>query len=111
MDKLTTILPQPLKFRFANSVNIFDLILRYCAEPRKTEAYNFPRGCLHFLLTARSHVPVIYLPTPFPDLSLLMVYCHGSGSTLNNVYDFVYTMSVKYGVAVVAYDCSGEGES
>ena len=111
MDKLTTILPQPLKFRFANSVHLFDLILRYCAEPRKTEPYTFTRGNLHFLSTTRSHVPVIYFPTPFPNLSLLLVYCHGSGSTLNNVYDFAYTMSVKYGVAVVAYDYSGEGES
>lgn len=36
VDKLTTILPQPIKFRIANSINLFDLILRYFAEPRKS---------------------------------------------------------------------------
>jgi hypothetical protein len=40
-----------------------------------------------------------------------MVYCHGSGSTLNNVFDFAYTMSIKYGVAFLAYDYTGDGES
>jgi hypothetical protein len=40
-----------------------------------------------------------------------MVYCHGSGSTLNNVYDFAMTLAIKYNIAVVAYDYSGDGES
>jgi hypothetical protein len=111
VDQLNTVLPQPLKFRLAQSVNLFDVILRYFAEPRKSEQYTFPRINLHFLATPRSHVPVLYFPAAFPELSLLMVYCHGSGSTLNNVYDFAYTMSVKYGVALLAFDYSGDGES
>ena len=66
VDKLNTVLPQPLKFRLAQSVNLFDVILRYFAEPRKNEQYTFPRNNLHFLATARNHVPVLYLPAAFP---------------------------------------------
>lgn len=109
VDKLTTILPQPIKFRIANSFNLFDLILRYFAEPRKSEKYTFCRNSLHFLVSDMCHVPLIYFPAAFPELSLLVIYCHGSGSTLNNVYDFAYTMSVKYGVAFIAYDYTGDG--
>jgi hypothetical protein len=111
VDKLTTLLPQPLKFRLVHSVSLFDTLLRYFAEPRKSEPYTFPRNALHFLSTPRSHLPLIYFPAAFPELSLLIVYSHGSGSTLNNVYDFAYTMAMKYGVAFLAYDYTGDGES
>lgn len=66
VDRLATVLPQPLKFRFAQSINLFDLILRYFAEPRKSEPYTFPRSNLHFLATPRNHIPVLYFPAAFP---------------------------------------------
>ena len=42
---------------------------------------------------------------------MILVYSHGSGSTLNNVYGFGVNMMVRYGIAVVLYDYNGEGES
>ena len=65
-DKLTTVLPQPIKFRIANSINLFDLILRYFAEPRKNEKYTFCRNNLHFLVNDKCHIPLIYFPAAFP---------------------------------------------
>lgn len=110
-DLLTVVRPQPLKFKIAESLSLFDLLLSKFAEPRKLEKYNFQRSNLHFLRNERSHVPLLYFPAAFPSLSLLIVYSHGSGSTLNNVYDYAYTLAIKYGVGVIAYDYSGDGES
>ena len=56
-------------------------------------------------------MPVLHFPATNPSLSLLLVYSHGSGSTLNHVRDFVYAMHLKFGIGAIGYDCSGEGES
>ena len=55
------------------------------------------------------HVPIVYFPSVLPKVSLVIVYCHGSSSNLNNVYDFANTMATKYSVAVVAFDYTGDG--
>ena len=81
------------------------------AEPGRKEKYTFPRGCLRFLSTDKCHIPFIYFPSVSPQSSTILVYCHGSSSTLNNVYDFVNSLALKYDAAVFAYDYTGDGES
>jgi hypothetical protein len=40
-----------------------------------------------------------------------MIYCHGSGSNLNNLYNFGTHIMVRYGISVLLYDYTGDGES
>lgn len=40
-----------------------------------------------------------------------MVYCHGSGSTLNHVYQYCNSIAWKFSIATIAYDYTGDGES
>jgi alpha/beta superfamily hydrolase len=56
-------------------------------------------------------VPVVHFPLTNPSRSTLIVYSHGNGSDLNNVYHLARRLYELYGVAVVAYDYTGYGES
>lgn len=40
-----------------------------------------------------------------------MIYCHGSGSNLNNLYNFGVHVSSRFKVSVLLYDYTGDGES
>jgi len=41
----------------------------------------------------------------------LLIYSHGSGSTLNHVYEFIIGLSWKFNISTIAYDYTGDGES
>ena len=61
--------------------------------------------------TKKSHLPYVYWANKNPSQSLIFVYCHGSGSTLNNVFDFAFSIFQRHKIAVLAYDYTGDGES
>jgi pimeloyl-ACP methyl ester carboxylesterase len=88
-----------------------DIGIRKMAEPGRKEKYTFPRGCLHFLSNEKCHIPFICFPSVTPRSSSILVYSHGSSSNLNNVYEFANALALKYNVAVLAYDYTGDGES
>lgn len=101
---------EPLKFRLLKALKLLDLLLTKFVLPRKKEPYTFKKQYLHFISSGDdSHVPILHFPIPNPSSSILIVYSHGSGSTLNNVYDLGASMRLKYSVGFVAYDCTGEG--
>jgi pimeloyl-ACP methyl ester carboxylesterase len=88
-----------------------DVVMKLYAEPHRKEKYLFARNNLTFLSTNKCHVPVLYFPVSTPKNATVLVYSHGSGSSLNNVYEFARFMYIRYNIAVVAYDYTGEGES
>lgn len=53
----------------------------------------------------------MYVSVPNPSQSVLFIYCHGSGSTLNHVYEYCNSLAWKFSVATIAYDYTGDGES
>jgi len=101
--------PEPIKFKLAKSLNLLDPLLRNFALPHRKEQYKFPRKNLYFLETEINSIPFAYYSTPNPSQSVLFVYCHGSGSTLNHVYDFCNSIAWKFNVATIAYDYTGDG--
>ena len=104
--------PEPIKFRLLRAINLMDPLLKGFLLPCKQENYNFPKDKLQFLSHSETtHIPLIYLPASNPKSSMVLVYCHGSGSSLNNIYGFGINLMVKYGIGVVLFDYSGEGES
>ena len=104
--------PEPVKFRFLKAINLFDPILKALVLPSLKEKYLFPQDHLHFVTIGEdTHIPIVYFPAPKPKASIVLVYSHGSGSTLNNVFGLGLNLMTKYGIAVVLYDYNGEGES
>jgi hypothetical protein len=100
-----------MKFRVAKTLNLLEPILKKFALPRRKESYKFPRKNLYFLETDTNSIPFIYTSVPNPSQSILLVYCHGSGSTLNHVYEYTNSLAWKFGIAAIAYDYTGDGES
>ena len=102
---------QPLKMRLLHSLGLLQpLIRRYVLSKARTE-YQFSRRHLQFLERDGSSVPIVHFPLTNPSRSTLIVYSHGNGSDLNNVYHLARRLYELYGVAVVAYDYTGYGES
>jgi pimeloyl-ACP methyl ester carboxylesterase len=55
---------------------------------------------------------VLYLAAlSHPKFTQLIIYCHGSGSNLNNLYNFGTQLKTLYGISVLLYDYTGDGES
>jgi pimeloyl-ACP methyl ester carboxylesterase len=55
---------------------------------------------------------VLYLAAfTHPKITQLIIYCHGSGSNLNNLYNFGNQLKILYGISVLLYDYTGDGES
>ena len=110
----TSLIPrrrQPLKMRLLHSLGLLQpLIRRYVLSKARTE-YQFSRRHLQFLERDGSSVPIVHFPLTNPSRSTLIVYSHGNGSDLNNVYHLARRLYELYGVAVVAYDYTGYGES
>ena len=48
-------------------------------------------------------------PTTNKSNQLLLIYCHGSGSTLNHVYEYCKILQLKFSISILAYDYSGDG--
>lgn len=48
---------------------------------------------------------------PNHSQSILLIYCHGSGSTLNHVYEYINSLAWKFEISAIAYDYTGDGES
>ncbi len=103
-----------MKFKFLKLLNVLNPIVKLFVLPKKKELYKFSRTNLSFLsYNDINHIPIVYL-TPQncnPYNSLLFIYCHGSGSNLNNLYNFGTHIMVKYGISVLLYDYTGDGES
>lgn len=66
---------------------------------------------MYFANNNPSHLPFFYVAVANPAKSMIFVYSHGSGSTLNNVYNFVANLYQTYNIAILAYDYTGDGES
>jgi len=85
-------------------------ILNMLVLPKKKNGYTFPRHRLQYLsYNETNHIPIIYFPSE--NKELLFIYCHGSGSNLNNVYNFGGNLMNTYGISVLLYDYTGDGES
>ena len=54
-----------------------------------------------------NNIPILHFPAANPKTSIVIVYCHGAGSTLNNVYNLGAHIRIKYAVGFVAYDYTG----
>lgn len=78
---------------------------------KERSKYEFPRRHLRFLERDGCSIPILYFPLTSPERSTVIVYSHGNGSDLNHVYDVARKLFEMYGVAVVAYDYTGYGES
>lgn len=89
-------------------------MLKHFAFPHTKAYYSFPIDNIHYVYNSHSRttIPILHLPASSEDNDdLVMVYCHGSGSSLNHVYGIGKEIRSLYGISFVGYDYVGDGES